>query len=82
MAARQGNVEVIEALLDEGADLEARDTAGETALRRAVNCDKVEAARVLMKRGADAESVGSKGLTVREAVWSARMRGAVADGRG
>jgi truncated hemoglobin YjbI len=63
MAARRGNVEVIEALLDGGADIEARDSAGETPLRRAVNCNKVEAARLLLARGADPHSKGSKALT-------------------
>jgi truncated hemoglobin YjbI len=79
MAARQGHIEVIAALLDDGAEIEARDRAGDTALRRAVNCDKVEVARVLVKRGADVRSVGSKGLRVREAVRSAGMREVVGE---
>jgi hemoglobin len=77
MAARQGTVEVIEALLDAGAEIEARDSLGDTALRRAVNCDKADAARVLIERGADVGSVGSKGLSVRQAVRSARMRAVI-----
>ena len=63
MAARRGNVEVAEALLDCGADLEARDSKGETPLRRAVNCGKTEVAALLLARGADVRSEGSKGLT-------------------
>jgi ankyrin repeat protein len=63
MAARRGNVDVIEALLDGGADIEARDSAGDTPLRRAVNCNQVEAARMLLARGADTHSKGSRGLT-------------------
>jgi ankyrin repeat protein len=63
MAARRGNVDVIAALLDGGADIEAWDSAGETPLRRAVNCNQVEAARLLLARGADPHSRGSKTLT-------------------
>jgi ankyrin repeat protein len=63
MAARRGNVDVAEALLDCGADIEARDTLGETPLRRSVNCDKTEVAALLLSRGADRHSKGSNGLT-------------------
>src|SRR2546430_8388219 len=51
MAARRGNVLVAQALLDGGADLEARDTLGETPLRRAVNCGKVDMVAFLLSRG-------------------------------
>jgi ankyrin repeat protein len=73
MAARRGNVEVIGALLDGGADIEARDSAGETPLRRAVNCNKVDAARLLLARGADPHSQGSRGLTPALAARSPQM---------
>jgi truncated hemoglobin YjbI len=74
MAARRGNVEVIEALLDEGADIEARDSMGDTPLRRAVNCNKVEAARLLLARGADPHSPGSKRLTPIGAARGSQMK--------
>ena len=74
MAARRGNVELIAALLDEGADIEARDSLGETPLRRAVNVDKVDAARLLLERGADAASRGSRSLTPAMAARSSRMK--------
>ena len=74
MAARRGNVEVIGALLDAGADPEARDSMGETPLRRAVNCDRVAAAELLLERGANAGSVGKKGMTPRLAARSRGMR--------
>jgi ankyrin repeat protein len=74
MAARRGNVDVIEALLEGGADIEARDSVGDTALRRAVNCNKVEAARLLLARGADPHSKGSKALTPASAVRSSEMK--------
>lgn len=51
------------ALLDCGADVEARDSQGDTPLRRAVNCGRPEVAALLLARGADPHSVGSKGLT-------------------
>ena len=74
MAARRGNVDVIAALLDGGADIEARDSAGDTPLRRAVNCNKVEAAKLLLARGADPHSKGSRALTPVLAARSDRMR--------
>lgn len=63
MAARRGFVAVADALLDCGADIEARDSQGDTPLRRAVNCGRPEVAALLLARGADPHSVGSRGLT-------------------
>jgi hemoglobin len=77
MAARRGNVEIAEALLDLGAEIEARDSLGETPLRRAVNCNKPEVARLLVARGADVRSRGSKHLTAAEAARTAEMKRAL-----
>jgi hemoglobin len=74
MAARRGNVEVAEALLDCGADIEARDSLGETPLRRAVNCGKTGVASLLLTRGANPHSKGSKGLTPLLAARTAAMK--------
>jgi len=74
MAARRGNVDVIDALVDGGADREARDSEGETPLRRAVNCNKVEAAKLLLARGANPHSTGSKRLTPATAARSSQMK--------
>jgi truncated hemoglobin YjbI len=74
MAARRGNLEVIEALLDIGAEIEVRDQMGDTPLRRAVNCDKVAAAKVLLTRGANPRSKGSKALTPIQAARSSQMK--------
>jgi truncated hemoglobin YjbI len=63
MAARRGSLEIAEALLDCGADVDARDSLGDTPLRRSVNCDKIPVASLLLARGADVQSVGNKGLT-------------------
>jgi len=73
MAARRGNIEVIEALLDGGADIEARDSLGDTPLRRAVNCNRVQAAKLLLERGADPNSKGSKALTPARAARTSQM---------
>jgi ankyrin repeat protein len=59
MAARRNNVEVAATLLDCGADIEARDRAGDTPLRRAVNCNQVAVAALLLARGADLHSAGN-----------------------
>jgi hemoglobin len=74
MAARRGNVEVAEALLDCGADIEARDSLSETPLRRAVNCNKTGVAALLVSRGADLHSWGSKRLTPLSAARTGAMR--------
>ena len=74
MAARRGNVEVAEALLDCGADIEARDSLGETPLRRAVNCNKTAVASLLLARGADKHSKGSRKLTPVLAARSSAMK--------
>jgi truncated hemoglobin YjbI len=47
MAARRGNVDVAAALLDCGADNDARDSNGVTPLGRALNCRKPEVAALL-----------------------------------
>ena len=74
MAARRGNVEIAEALLDCEAELDARDCLGDTPLRRSVNCDKSHVARLLVTRGADVHSIGNKGLTPLSAARSNRMK--------
>ena len=53
MAARRGNTEAAEALLDCGADINARDRAGVTPLQRAKNCRKAAVGLLLVSRGAD-----------------------------
>jgi hypothetical protein len=63
MAARRGNIAIAQALLDAGADLEARDTKGETPLRRAVNCGHPEFISLLLARGADVNTRDKQGCT-------------------
>jgi len=54
MAARRGNSEVTEALLDCGADINAADKSGDTPFQRAKNCRKAAVASLLVSRGAAA----------------------------
>jgi ankyrin repeat protein len=74
MAARRGNADLAEALIDHGANIEARDSNGETPLRRAVNCSQPHVARVLIAAGADSDSRCKRGRTPRDAVRTAEMR--------
>jgi truncated hemoglobin YjbI len=74
MAARRGNLQIAEALLDCGAEIDARDSLGDTPLRRSVNCDKIQVASLLLARGADRRSVGNKGLTPLLAARSSGMQ--------
>jgi hemoglobin len=52
MAARRGNLEIAEALLDCGAHIDARDSHGDAPLQRALNCRKPAIAELLLARGA------------------------------
>lgn len=51
MAARRGHLEIARALLDCGATIDARDSKGDTPLRRAINCRKAMVAQFLVERG-------------------------------
>ncbi len=74
MAARRGNLEIAGALLDCGADIDARDCLGDTPLRRSVNCGKIQVASLLLAKGADLHSTGSKGLTPLLAARTSAMK--------
>jgi truncated hemoglobin YjbI len=74
MAARRGNVLVAEALLDCGADAEARDKLGDTPLHRAVKCGKTEMVAFLLSRGADVHAKGKSGLAPWQVARGASMK--------
>lgn len=74
MAARRGNGAVATALLDGGADIEAKDRRGDTPLRRAVNCGKTAVAELLLLRGADPQARGSRDLSPVLAAGTEEMR--------
>jgi truncated hemoglobin YjbI len=79
-AARRGSRAVAAALLDHGANIEARDAKGETPLRRAVNCRQAAVVRELVRRGADAHAADKRGVTPAAAARSADMQRALAAG--
>ena len=58
MAARRGSVAIAQALLDLGASVNPRDTTGDTPLRRAVNCNQLEVAALLLQNKANPDSPG------------------------
>jgi len=74
MSARRGTTRIAEALLDAGADIEARDKNGETPLRRAVNCSQERMVCLLLSRGADPRSTDRNGRTPIDAARSESVR--------
>ena len=74
MSARRGTTKIAEALLEAGADIEARDKNGETPLRRAVNCGQERMVRLLLVWGANPQSADKKGFTPFHAAKSDQMR--------
>jgi len=57
------NKEVVEVLLDLGADINAQNNNGMTALMEAILHDNVEAAKILIERGADIHLTNRHGST-------------------
>ena len=78
-AARRGYVSVVQALLDHGATIDARDAKKETPLRRAVNCRQIEIVRLLVRRGADPHLADRRGVTPLDRARTAEMKQAMAD---
>ena len=77
MSARRGTTRIAEALLDAGADIEAKDKSGETPLRRAVNCGQEGMVRLLLCRGANPRSADKRGRTPLDAARIERVRRAL-----
>ena len=78
MSARRGTTRIAEALLDAGADIEARDKNGETPLRRAVNCGQERMVCLLLSRGANPRSTDKNGRTPIDAARSENVRKLIA----
>ncbi|MEW6211891.1 MAG: ankyrin repeat domain-containing protein [Acidobacteriota bacterium] len=57
-AASEGDTERVTALLNGGADVNARDESGMTALIQAAKGNHIESMRVLLERGADVNAKG------------------------
>jgi hemoglobin len=81
MSARRGTIRIAEALLDAGADIEAKDRGGETPLRRAVNCGQERMVRLLLSRGANPRSTDKYGRTPLDAARSESVRNALCGAR-
>lgn len=64
-AAFNGHTEVVDVLLDAGAEVDTKTTGGfeATALMLAANCGRVEAVRLLLRRGAATEIRNNRGQT-------------------
>ena len=63
-AARYANAEIVQLLIEHGAEVNNADTMGMTPLLYAAMCDNAEAARMLIENGADMEaSERYKGFT-------------------
>lgn len=49
------NLELIELLIDSGADVNAQSTGGETPIMKAISFDNADATKTLLEKGADSE---------------------------
>ena len=77
VAAGEGNLDVVRYLLDEGAEVDARDSSGATALAEAAYYGHLAVVKELLLRGADINVVGQGGTALDLAVN--RNNNAVAD---
>jgi truncated hemoglobin YjbI len=80
-AARRGYAPVAAALLDHGANIEARDAKGQTPLRRAVNCRQLPVVELLMQRGANPHAEDNRRVTPLDVARTAQMKRALGDTR-
>lgn len=60
----EGGEEIIEPLITKGADLNARNNDGYTALFKAAECDNVNLVKILLSKGADVNVRDNEGSTV------------------
>ena len=70
LAVAKGFVQMVEALLSLGVDINSKDTLGQTALHRATRRKDEEMMRLLLKSGADVECKDDDNRTP----WSANLR--------
>jgi pimeloyl-ACP methyl ester carboxylesterase len=73
VAAANGYVDVMRALLDGGAPIDYQDRFGDTALMAAARSGNLDAVQLLLKRGANESLTDNEGLTA--AAWAERMKG-------
>lgn len=65
-AAVQGDREMVQELIDRGADLDLRSKNGQTALMLAIGEGKSEIAQLLIHQGADLNAVDALGMTAKK----------------
>ena len=68
LAAGEGRLEVVRYLLDQGADVNAREQFGDTALTEAVFNGQLAAVKELLFRGADVNAIGDGGTALDVAI--------------
>jgi uncharacterized protein len=61
--AAQGSITEVNTLIEQGADLNAKDENGRTALMYAVEQNRTEAAQTLLAKGADVNAQDKFGMT-------------------
>ena len=69
--AAEPSTAVLGAIVDAGADIDARDDRGESALASAAFMDRYDAAAFLLERGAEASGANDDGVTPRR--WAERQ---------
>lgn len=77
LAAGEGKLEVVRYLLNEGADVNARESWGSTALVEAAYYGHIDVIKELLLRGADINAIGEQGTALDIAIN--RNNTAVAD---
>ena len=81
LAADAGNLSVVDALLDEGADIDHQDVAGDTPLFHSIRICNFKAARHLLDRGADPTAANLRGTDCAQELKQYGSRGVRPDHR-
>lgn len=58
-----GNLKAIEALINNGVDINMTNNLGQTALHYALNLDSIDVPKFLISKGADLNAKDKKGIT-------------------
>lgn len=68
LAAGEGRLDAVRYLLDEGADVNARENFGDTALTEAAYHGQLAIVKELLFRGADVDAIGREGTALDVAI--------------